>query len=491
MIEERVLIINYIKEIEDKFPVSDWKIKNIHVWPFLRIKLYFFIYKQLNTKNQQNTITSKNNSNRKRIPKDFLNQLKNYIKFKIWLKGLKKKKNLFFTHAANSSIYENKNIIRFLDPLILKYNLKEFTTIFVFGYEKSQNSYNQEIKVDFNYGLNLYESYKKYFKEFFKMQTRSSQIPHSYLEFLKYISDLFNDNRKLDNEIDIWEDLNYFFDFYSPFVNKIIKKINPENFFVLSYYDSHLNQLFTSICNNLGIKTIEMQHGPQSVNQLAYGSWTKIPQDGFNSMPKNYWCWDEISTINIKEWKLKKNIINAFVGGNPWIDFLKDKGLKTTKNNYILYSLQPNPVKLSEMFPPQIIKIIKEKKYEWHLRTHPRQELELLVNFLIKQNIFESVQIEDSNIQPLPISIFNCLVHVTNFSGTSLEVALMGKKTILLNNIGRLNCIELIQNEMAIYINPEEDNFENRFYEFIETGLNSSKYIQSKVDFDDINKLIS
>jgi hypothetical protein len=67
----------------------------------------------------------------------------------------------------------------------------------------------------------------------------------------------------------------------------------------------------------------------------------------------------------------------------------------------------------------------------------------------------------------------------------------MVKKTILLNNIGRLNCIELIDSEMAIYMNPEEDNFENRFYEFIETGLNSSKYIQSKVDFDEINKLMS
>ena len=115
------------------------------------------------------------------------------------------------------------------------------------------------------------------------------------------------------------------------------------------------------------------------------------------------------------------------------------------------------------------------------LRSHPRQDKIELLNFLQEINILDKVSIEDSNHSPLPLSIYNCLFHVTNFSGTTIEAAIMKKKTVLLHNIGMLNCISLIEENLAIYLDPNNPDFEIDFYSFAEKILSDNNIVSNNI----------
>ena len=49
----RVDIRDFIVSIENKFPVNDWEIYNIKIWPIIRIRLFFYLISKLETKPQQ------------------------------------------------------------------------------------------------------------------------------------------------------------------------------------------------------------------------------------------------------------------------------------------------------------------------------------------------------------------------------------------------------------------------------------------------------
>jgi hypothetical protein len=46
------------------------------------------------------------------------------------------------------------------------------------------------------------------------------------------------------------------------------------------------------------------------------------------------------------------------------MEFWKNKNITLKKNDYILYSLQPMPVTLSELFPESILKIINHEQQD-------------------------------------------------------------------------------------------------------------------------------
>lgn len=40
--QNRVEIKNFIIQLEKKFSVNEWQVNGIHLWPIIRINLYFF-----------------------------------------------------------------------------------------------------------------------------------------------------------------------------------------------------------------------------------------------------------------------------------------------------------------------------------------------------------------------------------------------------------------------------------------------------------------
>jgi hypothetical protein len=242
------------------------------------------------------------------------------------------------------------------------------------------------------------------------------------------------------------------------FYEELLLQIKPEKLYILYYYG---DLALVAVANKLNIQTIEMQHGAQTNEHMAYGSWTKIPSSGYDFLPRTYWSWNESSKNVIDKWASKITLYKCFVGGNPWVNLWLNKDEEYFQKDFILYTLQPNHT-LQELFPEQLIASIKTEKYKWFIRLHPRQlnKREEIILFLKKNNIIDLVNVHEATFNPLPVLLKNCLLHITNSSASAIEAAMFNKKTILLHEIGKLYYSDLIESGSAKYVGKEH-NFED------------------------------
>jgi len=272
------------------------------------------------------------------------------------------------------------------------------------------------------------------------------------------------------------------------FFRKVLTKIKPERVVILCYYLDDIMAL-TAAANQLKIETIEMQHGPQSTVHMAYSSWFTLPQEGYDMLPRNYWCWDENSKNVLQEWTNSNKNYTVKVIGNPWIDYWKTKEKNYVYTNYILYSLQPSPLTMEQLFPASIINFIKENPFPWFIRLHPRQlkEMEAIKRFLEDKQILHLVTIDAATNDPLPLLLSNALLHITHFSGTAIEASLFNVFTVLLNEIGKLSFQDLISAQKAVYLDVNSLQFSKDLRKSIENKAQFNRDVSIQNDLKELN----
>jgi hypothetical protein len=229
------------------------------------------------------------------------------------------------------------------------------------------------------------------------------------------------------------------------------------------------------------ISTVDFQHGPQTNIHMAYSSWSKVPTSGFNTMPREFWTWDKNSKENIESWALKTDNTKVTIVGQPYIAFsIANNNFKEQKKE-ILYSLQVEPL---DQLGLKIINLIRNSAYVWNLRLHPRsisneEDLTLLLN---KNGLFKNFKIQDHVTNPLPESLANTILHITNFSGCLIEAHLMGVPSLIINNVGKEMFAEYIDNKLVYYIDENEKDFDLKFEKLIK----NIKTIDPKLNYSEI-----
>ncbi len=222
--------------------------------------------------------------------------------------------------------------------------------------------------------------------------------------------------------------------------------------------------------NLLKIKTIEMQHGPMVDNHLCYGSWSNVPDSGYSVLPRVFWCWDYFSSKAIDRWSSKNVLYGYFVGGHPWINFLKNQNIEYNLSDYILYTLQPSPqLQLEDTFSDKLIESIKCTKEKWVIRLHPRQGVSILyIEELLKQKgVMNKVILRDVSEYPLPIVMSSAKLHVTHASGSILEALSYNIPSIFINKVAFDYYNDLIQNRNIKFIDFKSENFVEDFLNYV------------------------
>lgn len=459
-------IVQLITTIERDCPINSWKFNTIHLWPFIRTNLYFFLlhkvkYKNLDNTDAQNTNpktpknTSKTNSVRDLITRPLLRISQPY-KFRKWLNALEKREVLFFGHTTYRAEMEGKKVNKFFDPLIEEWNLNDFywieedAKLDISTLSHPENILDIRLPLSYFITTNTYQSQQDYSLSLEKYGCLEDKIVEADAqEFLdqysaQKIGAYFHTNiyRKVS------------------FYKTVLGKIKPQKIYVLCYYCNSTQPLIIA-ANLLNIEVIEMQHGVQSVSHLGYGSWTNLPQEHYHSFPKTIWNWDQESSKLIQQSMQHK--VESFVGGNPWLMYFEKKSEQyTLPENMILYTLQPF-FSMEEMFPQILINYIKEHNYIWYIRLHPRQknDIELIKQFLQEAGVTSKINIDDAFVLPLPVLIKKALINVTHFSSTVIEAFLLGKKTIILDKTGIDYYANYLEEKKAFYI-PFDKNFSEK-----------------------------
>ena len=493
--ENRKNISSFILSLEEKFPVTTWKFNDIHIWPYLRLQLFFYLIYKAETKNVENVIVDHQNKVHEIYNPGFIEKAKNYMslifsafKFRVWLKKLTPIHYLFVASDAHRVNYREKRFNRFFDPIVDILIKKNNVKVIEYIENLNSNIYNDDLLIKYHEIIPLFTAYQKVNSKINHQESKNVFELKDYQHFLDFLSEVdatrnFSINYSIKKIRNIFsEDFNKYYSFFTV----LLKKLNPNKIIVLCFYNFQAMALVAA-ANRLNIQTIEMQHGPQPNEHLSYGNWLNMPEKGFDMLPRKFWCWDDHSKNIIDKWAQKTKLYSAFNGGNTWIDYWNNNQSDYKFMGYILYSLQPEPVPIEQLFSRNIIEAIKNSNHQWFIRLHPRQiNDKVKIEEILKQNdVLNLVNINEATNDPLPVLLTHSCIHVTHFSGSTIEADMLGVYTVLLDETGLFYFKDIVEKGNAEFINPLSDNFVSTFNQQVaKHSQNKSKKAVNKTQLD-------
>ncbi|GBF48803.1 hypothetical protein LPTSP4_03030 [Leptospira ryugenii] len=255
---------------------------------------------------------------------------------------------------------------------------------------------------------------------------------------------------------------------WSEYLKEILKKEKPKLVFLNASY----GPFGMAIClasRELGITSVDVQHGVSGKYHFGYGSWHNVPQNtGYEVLPRVFWTWTKFDYDAIREWtEASANVHEPIVGGNPFLSLFKiesslslveDARVKLKENfksqwKNVLITLQPH----DKLHPIQK-KIIEFRipNVRFWIRLHPdmkREEKEIL------RTLSElSGEIETDLANSLPLyTLLECMnLHITSSSATVFEAQQFGVHTLICDSNSSYFFEDVIKEGMASVIKEDE-----------------------------------
>ncbi|GGW78727.1 hypothetical protein LY54_00325 [Salegentibacter mishustinae] len=462
-------IKKYILELEQRYPVNQWQIQGVDVWPHIRIKLYFLLL-NLDTDKPEinNSYSAKNKKHLAirrliKIPGAIMKALFGLHQF---YKKLKPKKILFFGSHFHRTRHEGVYFNRFFDPMIEEYQLQD--EVYIIEFEKLfDKNFNQKAILPLHQYLDQYKLLNK-LNELFSQPVKENIELKDYKAFYEELSNDFPGAKNLNISIQALTRWARKINHTKGFFSRLFKKTKPEKIIFLSYYGYDDLAAALLAAHELGVKTIDFQHGPQTNVHMAYTAWNKHPDRPYNIMPLEYWTWDQRSRDNIEEWARKTGFIEVKNVGHPYLAYFKKKKLFRQKDEKMFFSLQT--LSLEEMLPGALLNLIRESGLKWNLRMHPRSNFtqEELKFFLNRNKIHKDIyEIQDAINTPLPEALSGAKLHITNFSGCVLEAGMLNIPSLIIHESGKEIFRAYIDDNSVYYLNPDEAGFKESFFNII------------------------
>ncbi|EGQ27039.1 hypothetical protein HMPREF9372_0961 [Sporosarcina newyorkensis 2681] len=409
--------IEFINYIEKNYPVNQWSISGVDIWPLIRVILGFKI------------VTKSRNTTSPTVEDNSLGKLPN----------------------LSNLMLENENVDVFvLMDSFSRIKLKDS------WYHRLSGPFNEEIRKKGLHVVNLEFSYHHI--ERFPVSDESYSITNQleWIENHNYISNpvylISYESVKKDFLTRYGKD----FDFPSIiYINNITSYIfrlsiyfealllekKTKAVFIVNYYQLNSHALILA-ARRVGIPSVDIQHGNQ--RDLFYHQWLNVPSEGYNVLPNYFWCWDQKDSKVINEWADQTSIHKAINGGNPWIELWKDESLLLVKEydqitaQYIsedevniILTLQPLyglPTWRTNV-PVWVVSAIGESpdNWKWHIRYHPQMlgnysnEMKMCETLLKPHIIKGKVETKRATEEPLMAILRKMTVHITAFSTSVTE----------------------------------------------------------------------
>ena len=402
--------LHLIIKIENLFDTSSIKWDGLITWPLVR-KILWFRLISIN-------ISSKNNQEKKfknifSITKSFVSSF--FRKTKVNQDSEK----IFFSRPQYlQEIKSKKYIDRIVDPIIQLCEIK-----------KTSKYYFRKISKE-----------KKMVNNFYVMLDGSSltyiSIKENQINILNKIAEILEiDSLQLQREYK--QELHAFLYWFKSAKKLLLKHKNLKEIYLTCWYMTETMGICAA-ASQLGIKTIDIQHGKQGRYQAMYSGWSKIPEKGYDLMPDRFWCWGKSSCDHILSHSPNRKHHIPFVGGFPWIEYYKKNIMirypKGSSNIRVLVTLQPPQGDNHERIPDFILRSLtleQIKNVHFIFRLHPNDThgidycSERLK--LIPSNIY-TIDFGKTNLYDL----FNEVTHhITAYSSCCYEASHFGLSTLL------------------------------------------------------------
>lgn len=451
-----------INDAENRFNVENWDIEGVKIWPFIRIENYMHLsYQSVNAK----VLKTKSFSYAKRI---------------LWAKFMR-----FYRYIFND-FYRNKAGKADIVLLSSGITYVELNNLFyekisdpIADFYKQNNISTKRFDLDYLFPSPLYSPSSfiqpdvdniiitSMIKSKFTKQVFENEIWDDYQDFINdpaIIAGFSKVPTKQEIRIKIGRII-----LLRDFFVKKLERLKPKVAFVECYY-SDISMAYVLACEKLSITTIDLQHGVQGDLHLAYGSWKKIPLNGYNSLPNFFWVWSEEEATAINSWNKKVNNHKVVVGGNLFSDFWKNEQVPIVKSmleeielvkpnfdkHTILLTLSP----FTEGLMENTWDVVKQSQYEynWFIRLHPAMisDIDEIIKDIKKRGIF-NFQIEKISALPLYPILRKVDLHITSQSSCVIEAFDFGLTSIVTSEYGASLYSDLITKGNVIFVSKVDD----------------------------------
>lgn len=433
-------IIKLLNEIESKFEVDKWIIEDIHVWPLIRLDLMMNLhFEELSALQTNINFLLKVREALKilsGIPKCLSASIRNFKKNTF---PNRKIKAVFLGDGVSKVLLEGEWYDKFCDPFIDYFKKNKIQTFLMEpAHEYMIPRYNSSMFIQMYLDWELIKA-----KLFFKKMNQSAIKLNKFNFFLDMLK-----SKKLNMPL---PDLKRLMQIvmvvkaYSSFFEKVLKKLNPVLGFVVGYYGPR-GMAFNLACNNLGIISVDVQHGVAGDFNAAYGNWSKVPKEGYELLPSVFWCWSKTDVDAIEKWNKKlfrphKALLGGNLLANLWDDnkYGSNVFLERNKGRQNILITLSSIGKHNEILFKKIIKVIKKlpKNWKWWIRLHPCNFSERnKVENLLKENKIFNFEIDIVNSLPLYSILRHMDIHITYVSATVIDADFFAVPSIITGEDG-------------------------------------------------------
>ena len=451
-----------ILELEYKYPVDTWESNSIKVWPLIRIELYMILSNQaLNT----DGLKTRSVSYILKLLQSIFLFLKSQFLDGSNTSKIEPSQVLFISDGVSFENIDGKWYEKFCDPWISYFKEQNIKTLML----TLENNYyipRYSSSVFIQLGLNLEVIKNIFIRKFFPSKSKIKTL-QKFEEFAK-------DPLLIQNNINL--DLNWLeakmskVDLLKKNFARTIDKIQPSLVFIVSYYYDGTMALISE-CRTRNIKTIDIQHGIQNEFHLSYCNWSKVPENGYDTLPDFFNVWSNSEYNDISKWSKSNTIHTPIITGNiflkKWFDnsdkIVQDYDIriksKIDKGNMtILYSKSPHTD--SPEMRGDLYRVIFEtqNKYNWLIRLHPvMRNMKKSIILELNNHGIHNFEIDIASEYPLYSLLRNIDLHITEQSSVVVEATEFEVFSIITSRYGESLYLDQINRKYAIFAHSTSD----------------------------------
>jgi hypothetical protein len=235
---------------------------------------------------------------------------------------------------------------------------------------------------------------------------------------------------------------------------RLLKHIKPRLAFVVSYY-AGLGPAFILACRRHGVLAADLQHAPLEGAPMAY-RFDAYPAGGYSTLPSLFWSWAAEDAEAVRQGPHR-----SLYGGPPQLSGLgRDNWDQLFAGDFtreILVALQPIGGHRGDWEKLATVIEAAPPHWRWWLRRHPasRPDQDAAFGRLLSLPL-ANIRITDASAVPLPVLLRRMSVVLSLASGAAMEAAMFGVPAFFLSDAAEGPFGSLIAGGRAAVIAMEE-----------------------------------
>lgn len=232
--------------------------------------------------------------------------------------------------------------------------------------------------------------------------------------------------------------------------DNVLARTTPTVGIAVNYYWP-IGYAFNLACRRRNILSVDIQHGGQDGCHEAYNRWSGVPEAGYPVLPAVFWNWHQNDVDAINAWAGALPWHRALRGGHPqiteWLDgkhshsgrahtTIADIKRRHPCSLDILVALQDVPGYDAVWSGLAALIASSPGTWRWWLRKHPVSNNHPGLQKLLSLKL-PNVVVEEASLLSLPALLMNVDTVLTLMSSIAFDASFFGHRTIFLTEDAR------------------------------------------------------